>query len=434
MIRPMDATNEKYINLDKYTYDISDILLTYDTSKEPITIDSKYLKTLSINNSFETTVTPSYMMDLTVEKKYYREIITHMNTLIVSFSIYKINIGNPTNAIESTSVNNSFNHKELYAEINLKAINNENISTNTENKLPTDITANDEDSNTTDYTQDILPLTLYLYDYEKLTKYKKCGSYIIDGGLNDCLFQLFASRGFNNVMADAVTDNAPDKKVKGTYSISYGNLGDNLKNLNNCYGIYDYPYLFYMGIKRTYMLNKGNLGKCLQLGEIGTVNIYLEKIDEPGSLNGVGSYCDDINKLYILNAISFEINDSDSAIDYVAGGNIRTIIRGTGEVKQTKIGEYNIEKTYVVENEKQHNQLLYSINESKRTVSIVFESVDFDIFTPNKLFAIIADDTYYSKDYNISGKYRLVGSSMIIAKNGENEFKGNIMVNLAKIS
>ena len=71
---------------------------------------------------------------------------------------------------------------------------------------------------------------------------------------------------------DAVANN-----VGKTYAIPYGDLGFNIQKANEYYGIYEYPYLFYMDPKRTYLINKGNLGRCLEKGELGTVNIYLEK-------------------------------------------------------------------------------------------------------------------------------------------------------------
>ena len=104
------------------------------------------------------------------------------------------------------------------------------------------------------------------------------------------------------------------------------------------------------------------------------------------------------------------------------------------KVKKDVIGEYNIEKSYVVNNEKHHSQLIYAIKENKRSVVLNFENVDLNIFTPNKSFNIIPDSSFYREDYNVAGKYRLIGSSILLKHQGDDEFKSSVQVTLNKVA
>lgn len=426
MIRPN-------VNLEKYSYKISDVTFSITDKDEQIVIKSDLIRSLSIVNDYENTVISSYMMSLVVQKSNYEKIIMNMSNINASFTITRTFIGF---IYGDESDNNEYENNKTYqdsefANLNLKVLNEQNINTINANKMNNNELSNkisniDPES---DYTSDLIQLTLYMYDASKLDKYKMNMSFITSGGMNDCIYQLFKQRNMTKLLVDS--SNATSKN--GSFAAPYGNLGFNLSKLNEYYGLYDYPYLFFMDVNRTYLINKGNLGRCLEKGEIGTVNIYLEKLEEQVSAIQTGCYCDEENKLYILNAREFEITDNDSSIDYVAGGNITTIIRGTGEIKHDMIGNKKIEKTYVVNNNSQHKQLIYNIKESKRSVGLTFSDVDLNIFSPNKSYVMIPDDTYYSTEYNISGKYRLKSSSILISKQAENSFKSSISTIFCKV-
>lgn len=426
MIRPS-------VNLEKYSYKISDVTFSIADKDEQIVIKSDLIRSLSIVNDYENAVTSSYMMSLVVQKSNYEKIIMNMSNINASFTITRTFIGL---IYGDESDNNEYENNKTYqdsefANLNLKVLNEQNINTINANKVNNDELSNQISniSPDSDYTSDLIQLTLYMYDASKLDKYKVNMSFITSGSMNDCIYQLFSQRNMNKLLVDP--SNVISKN--GSFAAPYGNLGFNLSKLNEYYGLYDYPYLFFMDVNRTYLINKGNLGRCLEKGEIGTVNIYLEKLEEQVSAIQTGCYCDEENKLYILNAREFEITDNDSSIDYVAGGNITTIIRGTGEIKHDMIGDKKIEKTYVVNNNSQHKQLIYNIKESKRSVGLTFSDVDLNIFSPNKSYVIIPDDTYYSTEYNISGKYRLKSSSILINKQAESSFKSSISTIFCKV-
>lgn len=420
-------------NLERYKYRLSELIFTYEDSKTELKVPSNLIKSLSIVNDYENAVSPSYLLDMVVPKNSYKEIITNMNTMTITFNITSVFVGTVTTDKDNTDTTGLAEQEKLYAQLTLKAINENNMSMNIHNRIGNDSLVKNaygtEDNNEINvYSDNLVPLSLYLYDFDRIGKYKINKSFVIYGGLNDCIYNLFKERKLENLLVDGIKENPVNN-----YIVPYGHLGDNLSKLNEYYGIYDYPYLFYMDTKRTYLINKGSIGKCLEKGELSAVHIYVEKFDESGSINQSGCYCDEENKIYILNSGDFEIVDNDSAIDYIAGGKITTVIRGTGEIKNDIIGDYDIEKTYVVNNAKQHSQLIYSIKETKRSISFVFENVDINIFTPNKIYKIIPDDAYYEKTYNMYGTYRLVSTRTVLTRQTEYEFKSSIAVTLHKI-
>lgn len=423
MIRPN-------VNLEKYQYKISDVELSNTDNNEVVTISSELVRSLAISNDYENNVTSSYMMTLLLNKSDYEKIVVNIDKLNANFKLTRSFVGfiDDTDDVDRYEKTRTYQDYE-YASLSLRTINESNLNTVDANKMnskTTDNLPNNTEDNG-DYTQDLIPLTLYMYDANNLNKYKINKSFIIQGGINDCIYQLFKDRNFNNLLVDGSAN------ASGTYAVPYGNLGFNLKKLNEYYGIYDKPYLFFMDINRNYLINKGNLGRCLAKGEIGNVNIYLEKLEDQSSVNETGCYLDEENKMYILNSGAFEIMDNDSSIDYVAGGKITTVVRGTGSVTHDQIGTSNVESTYVVNNDKQRSQLLYNIKESKRVVGLIFSNIDLSIFTPNKAFNIIPDESYYSNDYNIKGKYRLSSSNIYISKQSEGIFKSNIQITLNKV-
>ena len=209
-------------------------------------------------------------------------------------------------------------------------------------------------------------------------------------------------------------------------------MGDNLNSLNKYYGIYQTPYLFFMDLDTIYLLEKGKVGNTLKAEELKTVSIYLNKQSDISYIN-TGSYADSDNNMYILNTSAFEIEDNDSTIDYAIGGTINTVIGGTGEVKTDKFGDYNVERTVIVDNEYQHSQLVYNAKEQKRSIILTFDNIDLSIITPNKKYTILPDETFYDNKYNIKGDYRLSSMRLLLKRMADDELKASIQILLNKI-
>lgn len=411
------------VPLERYKYDIDDLIINASEFEEPINVRHDFVKSISIVNDYENTISPRIQLVFQVEKEYYKSIALNMNTLTVTFNIYKIFVGE---LLESKDLStDEVEQRHVWKRLSFKAINSDNLSTSDINNLLKDEEFIDVD-NTADNTQKTVIFTLLLYDNIKINKYHKNNYFIMDGGKNDMLYNFLKDRGFNNVLMSP-TDNIYDK-----YIIPYGHLGNNLTSLNNYYGIYKTPYLFYMDMDYTYLIEKGTVGSTLRKDELSTVAIYLEKKTSEKYVD-TGSYIDIDNNMHILNTRNFDISDNDSSIDYAIGGNIKTVISGTGEVKNDKIGDYDVERSIIVDNNLQHSQLIFNINEQKRNVVLTFSNIDLGIITPNKLYTIFPDDAFYDSKYNIKGNYRLSKSLILLTSTNDNEFNSSIQITLNKI-
>lgn len=411
------------VPLERFKYKMSDVILTANGFEEPITIRKSFVRSLSIINDYDNTISPRMQLVFQADIESYKKIITNMNTLTATFTIYKTNIGQ---IIDSSEVESSdeIEQDHIWQSVTLKALNDDNINTADITQLTSDEEYVDD---TVDNSQKTALVTLLLYDNIQINKYRKNEYYILNGSKNDLLYNMFKDREFNNILM------TPTDNTQKTYKIPYGHMGNNLDMLNLYYGIYDNPYLFFMDLDCIYLLDKGNVGNTLRANELKGVSIYLEKRSTTGYVSD-GSYTDTENNMYILNTGDFSISDNDSAIDYAFGGNVKTIISTTGEIKTDKIGDYDVERAVIVDNPKHHSQLIYTTKEQKRNVILQFKNIDISIITPNKRYTIFPDETFYNNSYNIKGDYRLSKVLLILKRTNENEFNSSIQISLNKIS
>jgi len=410
------------VPLERHKYKISDIILTADDFEEPILVSHKFVRSLAVINDFDNNISPKIQLVFQVDKNIYENIILNMNTLTADFTIYKIFIGELTDSSDILT-DEELEQDHVWRRMNLKALNEDNISMTNANQLSEDDEIKDE---SVDNSQKTAMMTLLLYDNNKITKYKKSNYFIINGGKNDVIYNFFKDRDFSNILM------TPTDNTNSTYIIPYGHLGENFNYLNSYYGIYNNPYLFFMDIDCVYFIDKGNVGTTLRTGELKTVSVYLEKENTTGYIS-CGSYCDVDNNMYILNTSSFDISDNDSSIDYAIGGTIKTVIGGTGEIKTDKIGNYDVERTVVVDNEKQHSQLIQTIKEQRRNLILQFSNIDISIITPNKKFTILPDESFYNNKYDLKGDYRLTKTLLLLKRTNEDELSSSIQIGLSKI-
>lgn len=411
------------VPLERYKYKISDIILTANGFEEPITVRKSFVRSLSMINDYDNNISPRIQLVFQADIDSYKQIISNMNTLTATFTVYKTNIGEITNSNEVES-SDEIEQDHVWQSVTLKALNDDNINTADIQQMTSDEEYVDD---TIDNSQKTALVTLLLYDNTKIDKYRKNEYYILNGGKNDLLYNMFKDRDLNNILM------TPTDNIQKVYKIPYGHMGNNLDMLNLYYGIYDNPYLFFMDLDCVYLIDKGNVGNTLRTNELKTVSIYLEKRSTTGYVSN-GSYADTENNMYILNTGDFSISDNDSVIDYAFGGNIKTVISTTGEIKNDKIGDYNVDRAIIVDNPKHHSQLIYNAKEQKRNVILQFRNIDISIITPNKRYVIFPDETFYSNSYNIKGEYRLSKVLLLLKRTTENEFNSSIQISLNKIS
>lgn len=413
MIRPN-------VKLESYTYQISDVILTSDKLDESITIKNSFIRNISINNDYDNNVTPSISLLANIKFNVYNDIVGYLSDMYATFSISKTNIG-VLNRDTTDEKNSDISQLDDVITVTLKIANQYNMNTSET------YYSGPDNSQTNDKSDRYKSIEVFLYDSKKIAKYKIGKSYIISGSSNDLLYLFFSDRSMNKILMSSGEFTGSKE-----YVIPYGHLGDNLKYLNDSFGLYRAPYLFYMDLGRTYLLDKSKISKTREKGEFESVNIYLEQPETVGYAD-TGCYIDNESGLYILNANSFDINDKDSLIDFSFGGKLRTIQTGQRDVNDEIIGDYDVERTYVVPNEYAHEQIKYQIKESRRDIVLSFSNIDTNIITPNKLYSIIPDPVYYDKKYDIGGSYRLAKSVIIYTKASDDEWQSLVTVFLNKI-
>lgn len=393
MIRPI-------VNLDKYSYKMSDITLLANDWDEPIVIPPIQVLSFVSLRDYEKNIIPLSLLSIHVNKDNYEKIITSINTLTATFTIYKCTYDDD---------NNISKYSEPLLNGTYKATNRDLMDMRIPSQLKN--TAN----STTNTTQNTIELSLYLYDYQSIIKYKKNFSYILNCTMNDAIFAMLKDRNFSNILMSPTTNETQN------FIIPYGNLQDNLNHINEYYGIYDSPRLFFVDFDTTYFLNKGEIGSTLKKEELSTVMMYLEKSESATSVND-GSYNDIENGIYILNATPFSINDTDSLIDFYSAGKIVSLISGSSDKFEDIIGDYEIEKSILINNKKIHSQTIFNIRNNKRSMTIEFSDIDLSIITPNKKFTLIPD-SFYDSNYNIKGDYRLTKSIITLSRRTEDVMK-----------
>ena len=409
MIRPV-------AKLELYKYSISNISLYSDNFDEPILIPPIQLISLTIIKNYENNIVPLMLLSIHVKRDEYEKIITSSDTLTAEFTIYKLKTEESNG---NDDRNNQNEYKIPYIKGKFKAYNKDIIDMRIPNQLKN---SNDDLYNNT---QNTLELDLYLYDHQTILKYNKNISYILNCTTNDILFTILKDRGFTNILMSPSTPNNTKNFI-----IPYGSLNENFNFIDEYYGIYDNPRLFFADFDVVYLLDKGNMN-TLQKGELASTFMYLEKSEESVSIES-GCYIDDENGRYILNASPFSVNDTGTIIDFNSAGKIRTMLSGTNNVYEDTVGVYDMEKAFIVNNPKSHNQLKFNINDTKKSMNIEFTDIDMSIITPNKRYTLIPD-SFYDSNYDVKGDYRLTQSSIVLTRRTEDTIRSVIQCTFSKI-
>jgi hypothetical protein len=424
-----DSMKSLFDNFDSYRYQISSV--TISGAGSAITIEPNEINSLIINSDYDNNVLPSYSLNANVKKEDYNSIVSNMDNITVSFTVSK-GIFKRVNTNETISTQDEDTAQySKWQSFSLKAVNQDNLSVETANQLMTRET--DVSSKTT---QSTLELNLYLYDSNSLEKYRSTSSYNMTGYVADAVCNMFSDRGFSKVVAsdfDIDPDDPKGDKMKDI-QVAYGSLGENLESLNQYYGLYKTPYLFFMAPEATYLLNKSSMGKNLQSGEMSTVNIYLsDNADKAANKSGcyVGNGC------YALNAPQFDMHDYDSIRNAEDSGQVISMMKNSTEESERKKNTTNSNqkhnRAYLLDNYLERRQLMYSTAETKRSSSMEFDDIDVSILTPNKKFQIISDNSYSSANYGLDDSYRMIYNNIVFTRNSDTDFKCTAQIQLTKI-
>jgi len=138
-------------------------------------------------------------------------------------------------------------------------------------------------------------ISLVLYSMKKLNIFKKKNAFIF----NECnpitaLTRMLNFYGFDDVICDIPDNEESFKQI----IIPKGNIKDNIKYLQDTYGIFNTGVTFFMDVNRTYILKNNNTDYAVEDEDYNTVSVVL--MEGLGSENTLGYYIDKDNGQYIM--------------------------------------------------------------------------------------------------------------------------------------
>ena len=389
MLRPIGELN-------RYQYIISDMIISISGDTQKYVISNDNLRYINITHSYLENISPIIEVGANVPKEIYKKFTKLSGDISVTVIIHKVNTSSAIKA------------KEL--------VFSKTYSVLTETEVQPDDMKMFEDTvdvatNTisSKHTDQLVNLSFYLIDKDKLTKYKKCVSYFLNGAtLTDCIALMFSDRGFDSVIMNQIPNDIQSNK-----NIPFYNLMNSIEYLNNKYGLFNSGYIFYMDIIDNYLLDMINVGKAVKTGVSPTATLYLETY---GSLESSTPGSAVYNNNHIINMVKPPlVNKIDTVAKYISGTNIISI--NTNDVVSTLSGD--IDNPLMVFNDKIPRQIQHNSNESKVGLSIAVPDIDISAIGPNIKYTIIANYAYNTIN-NINGDYRLNSSTLRFEKmNGE---------------
>lgn len=395
--------------LDRYMYRTSDITITITGQTDPIIVPSGKVKNMTIIKNFDQKIISFISLVVEIPKQYYQQVATSLSDLTVTFTTFKYKVNDNDLEFDVHCFDGTF-----------KAMNQDVVDPKLVGAFKGETSIDVSTS-----TQDTLTFKMFLYDSDKLDKMRTMFSLFIDGDINDVLYHSFAKRGFSDVLmtqATAATD---------FYKIPYTSLVGGLRCINNVYGLYDTPYTFFMDFSTTYLIDRGNVGKTLKPLEIGTVAMYLEENGSRESAD-VGCFIDDTQM--VVNLVNIPTVDYvEDDIDYYEWSKLIGIISGTTTVTSVQANtSTTLERAVVVNNAKLLQQEASRLDETREMIASTFIDVDIDMFTPNKIYKLIAHSDYDPK-YKLSGNYRMTHCIISMLKHGESGLQSTTSVSFKKL-
>lgn len=243
-------------------------------------------------------------------------------------------------------------------------------------------------SDSQDY-QKLDSLMIGLYDQKILDLFKMNTNTVVrNSNLSSLIFHLLS--GFKNLLIEPIKEYHIDQLIIPPRD----SLKNILKFISLYYNIYDTSYILFADIDKTYFISKNGKNIKAKGDKYHKINIEMNNADEGAFVLTNGAYYDDDTKVInIVCANKRDIEISDTKFNGLVGTYI--ITDPNGNRKEIKISEdknvnviniptNNIDIANIIKNE-------ISLNFKK--VSLSKCGLDTTIYTPNKEYYIINNDT-----------------------------------------
>ena len=283
-------------------------------------------------------------------------------------------------------------------------------------------------------------IDVYLFNLNAMTNNKKVVNFVAQ----NCKIKDAIGYIVKQFKVDSLLMSTPNNNTRYEQIINPPlNLRNSLEYLSNTYGIYNNGIRQFYDLTTYYILSNDVKNVPVKYGEFPNVYIHVCKLKEDGSLNQ-GSYADDVYKCYIVNTNNMITLSSNGVMNKELNGNkIRVYNRESLENAVTydeKNGKFKFNKGYTekeldIEGYGNADKISYVFNNSAdanvSTVeanmkysniefSLQFNTIDLDIFTPNRNYIFRFEDSKYIK-YN--GNY-IMDALMYVIDNTVGEAMG----------
>ena len=205
-----------------------------------------------------------------------------------------------------------------------------------------------------------------------------------------------------------------------------------IKFLQTVYGIYNKGYILFRDYDVTYLIDKSINCNAYRNGEFKRVYISYDELTKAEG-NIYGQYRDNANMRYVVNTIhSPIISTNGTSENELLFDNMHVINTTTGKstVKNINMVKSSSNKTTKIVENKYNNDFIvnstaYEIELNNKSVTMSFNEIDLDLFTPNKEFYL--DIKADKKEYrNINGCMKLSRVLAVYEKKDDSSFTGLI--------
>jgi hypothetical protein len=211
-----------------------------------------------------------------------------------------------------------------------------------------------------------------------------------------------------------------------------------LKYLDSQYGLYSRGSLIFFDLDAIYIIDRNPKCTAWRQGEYFQTVFNINSSVNPVYLSP-GSYDNEHERRHYINVPLDAINMFNTSVtnDQIEGNHIYIVNSLSGKTTDIKSNApQRGDGTYKVLFNKYNNEYAakaeaYRRNENGNIIQINLGDIDIEALTPNKEFLFTFEDLVFNRDHG--GSYRIIKSTMVLAKQGE-EFSMSVMATFKKVN
>lgn len=371
-----------------YKYTVHELYLLFNG--ENYKLETERLNSLAVLDHFLENLYPIIKIDLALEQSVYNRIIKEKDTLKVKINMRKYYRKNSDDekSLESNYINDVFSLilDDTYSSLD---------STTHELEYP--------EGDTNELNAVNITMELFLFKGDLI----KSNTALV----NNILKNVNVATGIGYMLSQTISSKVlmtkPDNhEIYEEFKIPPLKTSQAFAFIDSYYGIYNTGTIIYFGFDRGYIIPFCKPSNALEDGELDTVCIIIPNIgsDITDNICMVKKYSDTSKHYVIGDPSSFSPANRSVSGNIIDSEDVEIVENDTGSI--SKSSESN-KTTEVLPSENQFYQQIYeaTVKSNECVISVSFKDCDLSIFTPNKKYQFIFEDTSLSKQYK--GTYYL---------------------------